>query len=228
MAFARPDTHPTCDHQDTDQHPRWGPLTVTAWNRHHPRLVRRGPWADHPGGPYGELPVIAGTVIRLQTTIAETTGPMWLWTSTPDPTPDQITRAWRAYLRRFDLEHTFRFFKQTLGWTTPKLRDPAAADRWTWLVIIAHTQLRLALPLVNDLRHPWERPYPPGRLTPARVRRGFRYLRPKAGLPASAPKSSRPGPGRPPGTPNRHPAPRHPIGKNPKATKTSQPKHHRG
>lgn len=32
-------------------------------------------------------------------------------------------------------------FKQTLGWTTPKLREPAAADRWTWLVVAAHAQL---------------------------------------------------------------------------------------
>jgi len=29
----------------------------------------------------------------------------------------------------------------------------------------------------EDLRHPWERPAPPGRLTPARVRRGFRNIR---------------------------------------------------
>jgi len=44
------------------------------------------------------------------------------------------------------LEHTFRMFKQALGWTAPKLRDPQAADRWTWLIITAHTQLRLARP----------------------------------------------------------------------------------
>jgi len=49
----------------------------------------------------------------------------------------------RMFLRRFDLEHTFRFLKQTLGWTKPRIRTPAAADRWTWLVIGAHTQLRL-------------------------------------------------------------------------------------
>jgi hypothetical protein len=63
------------------------------------------------------------------------------------------------------LEHTFRLFKQVLGWTTPKTRDPAAADRWTSLIIAAHTQLRLARPLAADLRRPWERPAPPGRLT---------------------------------------------------------------
>ena len=64
--------------------------------------------------------------------------------------------------RRFDPEHTFRLFKQVLGWTAPKIRDPAAADRWTWLIITAHTQLRLARPLAEDLRLPWERPAPPG------------------------------------------------------------------
>ncbi|MFD5340366.1 hypothetical protein ACFWJD_31355 [Streptomyces hawaiiensis] len=31
-------------------------------------------------------------------------------------------RLWQAYLRRFDIEHTFRLFKQTLGWTCPKIR----------------------------------------------------------------------------------------------------------
>jgi hypothetical protein len=61
--------------------------------------------------------------------------------------------------------------------TRPKLRTPEAADRWTWLIITAHTQLRLARPLASDLRHPWEIPAEPGRLTPARVRRGFRNLR---------------------------------------------------
>ncbi|GGZ42411.1 hypothetical protein GCM10010365_73960 [Streptomyces poonensis] len=52
----------------------------------------------------------------------------------------------QSFLRRFDLEHTFRFAKQRLGWTTPKLRMPEAADRWTWLPIVSHTQLRLGVP----------------------------------------------------------------------------------
>jgi hypothetical protein len=54
---------------------------------------------------------------------------MWPWSSCPDACPDEVDRIWQAYLRRFDLEHTFRFFKQVLGWTRPRLRDPAAADR---------------------------------------------------------------------------------------------------
>ncbi len=58
----------------------------------------------------------------------------------------------------------------------PTESHATAADRWTWLVLAAHTQLRLARPLAQDLRRPWERPMAPERLTPARVRRGFRNL----------------------------------------------------
>ncbi len=145
---------------------------------------------------------------------------MWLWTSTVNATPADVDRWWQAFLRRFDLEHTFRLFKQTLGWTTPRIRTPAAADRWTRLLIAAHTQLRLARPLVADLRRPWERPAQPGRLTPARVRRGFRNIRPTTLLPARAPKPSRPGPGRPTGSRNRHPATSHDVGKTVKRDRT--------
>jgi hypothetical protein len=111
-----------------------------------------------------------------------------LWSSDRGATGPDVDHAWRAFLRRFDLEHTFRFFNQTLGWTAPKLRDPHAADRWTWLAIAAHTQLRLVRGLTADLRRPWERPCPTERLTPARVRRRFRHLRPKIGNPAGTPK----------------------------------------
>lgn len=103
-----------------------------------------------------------------------------------------------AGLRRFDPEHTFRLFKQSLGWTRPRLRDPQAADRWTWLVISAHTQLRLATPLSADRRKPWEKTAKPGApLTPTRVRRGFRHTRPHLAHPAHGPKPNHPGPGHP-------------------------------
>ena len=56
-------------------------------------------------------------------------------------------------------------------------------------------------------------PLPPAQLTPGRVRAGFRRLRETAGTPASPPKPSRPGPGRPPGSKNKAKAPRQPVGK---------------
>src|SRR5450756_420424 len=102
------------------------------------------------------------------------------------------------------------FVKNTLGWTAPALRTPEQADRWTWLVVAAYTQLRLARGLVADDRLPWERPRDPAQLTHARVRRGFRRLRASLGTPASPPKPSKPGPGRPKGT-RRPPRTRYPA-----------------
>ena len=191
---------------------RYGTARAAAWDRVHPRLTHRAAWLDHDG----PLPVIEGTLIRLQVDYLpgdRDPKPVWLWWSRTGAAPGDVDRCWQSFLRRFDLEHTFRLFKQILGWTAPKIRDPAAADRWTWLIIACHAQLRLARPLAADLRRPWERPATPGRLTPARVRRGFRNIRGKVCCPAGAPKPGKPGPGRPPGSKNRHPAPRYDVGK---------------
>ncbi len=103
------------------------------------------------------------------------------------------------YVRRFDLEHTFRFLKQRLAWTTPRVRHPEQADRWTWLVVAAYTQLRLARPIVADRRLPWERVLSPATLTPNRVLRAFPALRALLGTPASPPKPCGRSPGRPKG-----------------------------
>jgi hypothetical protein len=219
LALAYPATWPQPSVTTRTLTTRYGTAVAQAWDRLHPRLTHRSAWLDHDG----DLPVIEGTLIRL--TVDHLPGdrdpkPVWLWSSRTGAAPGDVDRLWQAFLRRFDLEHTFRLFKQVLGWTAPKIRDPAAADRWTWLVIACHTQLRLARPLAADLRRPWERPVPPGRLTPARVRRGFRNIRAKTTQPAGAPKPGKPGPGRPPGSKNRHPAPRHDVGKTTKREPT--------
>jgi hypothetical protein len=122
----------------------------------HLRLTHRGSWLDHDG----ELPLIEGTLIRLQ--VEHLPGerdpkPVWLWSSVADTNADLIDLLWQVFLRRFDLEHTFRLFNQTLGRTRPKLRAPEAADRWTWLILTIHMQLRLARPITEDHRRPWEK-----------------------------------------------------------------------
>jgi hypothetical protein len=204
--FSEPATHPGPAVRTSTETTRYGTAVACAWNRLHPRLTHRAAWAEHDG----PLPVITGSIIQL--IVERLPGdrhpkPVWLWCSRPELTATDVNRLWQAFLRRFDIEHTFRFLKQTLGWTHPRIRTPEAADRWTWLILTAHTQLRLARHLTEDLRHPWEKPATrPERLTPARVRRGFRNLRPTAALPARAPKPSRPGPGRPPGSKNQRPA----------------------
>jgi hypothetical protein len=206
---------------------RYGKAEATAWNRMHPRLTHRGPWLDHDG----ELPIIHGTLILLKVEYLpgdRDPKPIWLWSSALEVDSAQMDRIWRTFLRRFDLEHTFRLMKQTLGWTRPKVRSPEAADLWTWLIIAAYTQLRLARPLAEDLRRPWERPAPPRRLTPARVRRGFRNIRATTARPAGVPKPTHPGPGRPPGSKNRRSAPHHDVGKTVKRAESLEAHRERG
>jgi hypothetical protein len=213
LTFKKPDSWHTPDVTTATDTTRYGTAEATAWDRMHPRLTHRGPWLERPDE---ELPILHGTLMRLQ--VERLPGdrdpkPVWLWSSAAGATPTDVDRWWQSFLRRFDLEHTFRLMKQTLGWTAPKIRHADTADLWTWLVIAAHTQLRLARTLVEDPRRPWERRTEPRRLTPARVRRGFRNLRPATTRPATAPKPTRPGPGRPPGSKNKHRAKHHDVGK---------------
>ena len=174
------------------------------WSARSSNNCGRGRWAGDDAPP-----IVRGTVIRVEVEhlpkpTARAVKTLWLWWSGPGEA--DLDLCWRAYLRRFDIEHTFRFAKNTLGWTTPAVRTPDQADRWTWLIIAAYTQLRLARGLVDDMRLPWEKPRDPHQLTPARIRRRFRRLGTTIGTPASPPKSTKPGPGRPK-APDAHPEP---------------------
>ncbi|MER6549709.1 NF041680 family putative transposase [Streptomyces sp. NPDC001250] len=220
--LADPATHPAPAQESTTRHDRFGAVTARCWGRLHPKLERRqGGWADHPGA----LPNVEGTLVHLAVEYLpgnRDPKPLWLWHSVPDAATHDVDRLWRIFLRRFDIEHTFRFFKQALGLTRPRLRTPEQADRWVWLILAAYTQLSLARPLADDLRRPWEKPLTPDRLTPGRVRRGYPRIRRILGTPARPPKATRPGPGRPPGR-TTSPAPRHPVGKHPQKQDTPRP-----
>jgi len=165
------------------------------------------------------LPRVEGTLILVRGSRAAR--PVWLWSSEADPGEDLVRSLWQAYLRRFDIEHVFRFLKQQLGWNRPLLRDPAAADRWTWLIIACYAQLWLARRLAAVTRLPWQPPQPPGQMTPGRVRAGFRRARETTWIPASETRTRVPGPGRPKGSKNARKAPRYPVGK----TRPKDPRH---
>ena len=205
---ADPTSWPAPDQTLQADDEQYGRVQVAAWGGLHPKLAGRGRWSG-----WSQPPIVTGTVIRVQVEhlprpTARAVKTLWLWWAGPD-TPD-LDLCWRSYIRRFDLEHTFRFCKQALGWTTPRVRTPEQADRWTWLVLIAYTQLRLARPIAADTRLPWERHLPAHRLTPTRIRRGFLRLLPLVGTPASPPKPCGRSPGRPAGS-RRGPRPRQPA-----------------
>jgi hypothetical protein len=187
---------------------QYGKVIVQGWSDLHPQLDCRGHWAG-----FQQPPIVRGTVIRVQvehlpkpTSRCDKT--LWLWWSGPGQ-PD-LDQCWRAYVRRFDIEHTIRFAKNTLGWTTPSLRHPEQADRWTMVILVALTQLRLARPIAVDSRMPWERPRSSDRLSPTRVRRGFRGIRSDLPQVANPPKPCGIGPGRPKGS-RTGPAQRYPA-----------------
>lgn len=105
-----------------------------------------------------------------------------------------------GYCRRFDIEHFIKLGKSRLGWTAPQIRHPEQADRWTWLVLAAYAQVRLARYMVADRRLPWEKPLEVSKLTPYRVLRSFATVLPALGTPAAAPKPRGRSPGRPKGS----------------------------
>jgi hypothetical protein len=85
-------------HTSDDQ---YGTVTVTAWAGLHPKQQR------HPGhGTRGPRPIVRGTIIRIQVehVPARTRPPKVLWLWWAGPAGLDLELAWRAYIRRFDLE----------------------------------------------------------------------------------------------------------------------------
>jgi hypothetical protein len=196
---------PSAEHGTADE--QYGTVRVRAWSGLHPKHHA------HPGrGTRKTRPIVRGTVILVEVSRlpgrSDQPHVLWLWSNGPGQ-PD-LDLLWRAYVRRFDLEHTLRFCKQSLGWTKPRVRSPEQADRWTWLVVATYTQLQLARSWIADRRLPWERPLDRDKLTPSRVRRALSALLPMVGTPAKAPKPCGRSPGRPPGSRSGH-ATRSPV-----------------
>jgi hypothetical protein len=200
-------TWPTPTAELTVEDEQYGKVRVRTWAGLH-----AAPQAHPTRGSRKPRPLVRGVVVLVEVNRlpGRTQRPqqLWLWWCGPGvPDPDLL---WRAYVRRFDLEHTFRFLKQTLGWTTPRVRHPAQADRWTWLVVAAYTQLRLVRNSVDDQRLPWQRPLPSERLTPGRVQQAFLARLPALGSPTTPPKPCGRSPGRPKGSRSR-PTQRYPA-----------------
>lgn len=174
---------PTAEHTANDG--QYGRVRVRAWAGLHAKSQ------NHPGrGTHKPRPLLRGTVVRVevarlpQKTRAPQQRGLW-WHGPGDPDLDLL---WRASVRRFDREPTFRFGGQALHWTVPRVRHPAQADCWTWLVALGYPEPRLARPLVCEQRLPWQAPMADGALTPYRGRHAFSTLLAPLGPPARPPQ----------------------------------------
>ncbi len=162
-------------------------------------LVTIAEWQDlHPYGGKG-LDCLSLSVIRVQverlSRSQKRPKPLWLCWISLEPLPD-LRLAWAWYRRRFVCEHGFRFFKQSLGWTTVRPRWPRAADLWTWLIVLVVWQLWLAKDVVADQRLPWEKEVALGQLSPGRVRRAIGPILAALSHPQAPPQRRGKSPGR--------------------------------
>ena len=166
---------------------KWGHLTLRRWSNLH---FRRSP--EHSM----ELLLIE----RMQPEDKQRKSkPMWLaWIGEQIPPLETI---WRKYLRRFAVDHWYRFAKQRLHWTLPKLGTPEQASRWSDLMPLITWQLWLAREEVMDNPLPWQKSQTT--LTPGRVAQSFPGVLAVIGTPAKPPKPRGKSPGWPKGKPRK-------------------------
>ena len=110
--------------------------------------------------------------------------PLWLAWIGEDMPP--LIELWRLYLRRFGVDHWYRFLKQRLHWTLPKFSTPKQCDRWSDLMPLMTWELWLARDLVIDNPLPWQKPIT--QLTPGRVAQAMGGVLAGIATPALSPK----------------------------------------
>lgn len=130
-------------------------------------------------------------VQRLNEDAVNQSKPLWLaWVGIDMP---ELSEFWRLYLRRFAVDHWYRFAKQRLHWTLPKLSTPEQCESWSDLLPLMTWQLWLARDIVSDNPLPWQKPQT--KLTPGRVAQAMGGVLGAIGTPAVAPKPRGKSPG---------------------------------
>jgi hypothetical protein len=117
--------------------------------------------------------------------------PLWLaWVGEEMPPLQQV---WQLYLRRFTVDHWYRFLKQRLHWTLPQLSTPKQCERWSDLMPMMTWELWLARDIVADNPLPWQKSL--DNMTPGRVAQAMGSVFAVIGTPARSPKPRGKSPG---------------------------------
>ena len=166
--------------------PKLGRLEISVWHHMH---FREAP--NHPV-----------TVIHIHRLEARGTrrDPAHLWLMYVGQSSLHLATDWRFYLRRYAIEHFYRFLKQDLLWTSFAGTALHNTQLWSILVTIAYWLLFLARQLVFDRTRPWEKAAPtPPALSPGRVKRALPALWSQIATPAAPCKTRGKSSGRPDG-----------------------------
>lgn len=131
-----------------------------------------------------DLPMQLILVERLDALGQRTQRPLWL-IATGETIP-ALESLWSLYLRRFCVDHWYRFIKQRLHWCLPQLSTAAQTALWSDLMPLMSWQLWLARADAPDRPLPWQTPQP--HKTPGRVANGFAAILVAVGTPARDPK----------------------------------------
>jgi len=187
--FNDPESYPEASETLEVDDAQLGRVRVTRWSQFHFRSSAQRPME----------------IIRVE--VIEPKGrkrpfkPLWLaWVGLTMPL---LAGLWRKYLRRFSLEHWYRFAKQRLYWTQPQVSSAQASQRWSDLMVLMSWQLWFARCECDDAPLPWQSAQET--LSPGRVAQAFAAILAAIGTPAQAPKPRGKSPGRALG---QRPAPR--------------------
>lgn len=149
-----------------------GRIRVQFWNRIH----------------FKEAPECPFDLIRIERFSARNTkrDPKVVWLARRFKDQQALSACWGQYLRRYSIEHWYRFIKQDLHWTLPALSTPAQAQLWSLLIVLATWFIYLARDVVKDKPKPWQKPQTT--LSPGRVQQSLGSLLARIGTPANEPK----------------------------------------
>lgn len=132
--------------------------------------------------------------------------PMWLSAIGNRRDELSLSDIYHAYMRRYDIEHFFRFGKQRLLMNSFQTPDTAQEQNWWTLVMIAYFQLWLGRYEANDMPRPWQIYLPEFKSkaddqkstvsSPSSVQKDFGRIIRQFGTPAQPPKRRGYSPGR--------------------------------
>lgn len=142
---------------------------------------------------FREAPEREMTLVRICCLDRPKKKPMWLGFVGEEEPP--LAAMWHLYLRRFSIEHWYRFSKQRLHWRLPRFSTPEQHERWSDLMPMLTMQLYLARAAMIDHLLPWQKPQPVAERTPGRVCQGMAELIAVIGTPSGAPKRRGKSPG---------------------------------